>query len=154
MKHVQLGEGEYHLMLEEKIRDCIPAEIGYGIDNVGDMTAGIFVKQEIKKKSLYEDARSYVIWEATKNGLLGIEKIFLNMIFRDTENVDIGRMNFYFDLKDPFFGNNMTEWFTMIIDKNGVLGICDGVIPAIMVDNIPLDIPKLIVMTKGRVGKW
>lgn len=149
MKHIQLGEGEYSLVLEEKIRECIPAGISYGIDDDGDKIAGIFLKQEIKKKDLYGDAISEVTWEATQNGLLGIEKIFLTMIFRDTENVDIGKMNFYFDLKDSFFRNNMVEWFTMIIDKNGVLGLCDGTVPTIMIDHIPLDIPKLIVVTSG-----
>lgn len=153
MKHVQLGDGEYILTVEEKIRECIPAGIGYGIDDDGDKTAGIFLKQEIKDKDLYGDVWSEVTWEATQNGSLGIEEIFLHVIFRNDENADIGKMNFYFDLKDPFFRNNMTEWFTMIIDKNGVLGLCDGNEPTIMVNRVPLDIPKLIVMTKGRIRK-
>lgn len=151
MKSVQLGDGEYILTMEEKIRGCLPAGIGYGIDDNGDKTAGIFVKEEIENKDIYSDAISEVVWEAIKNGSLGIYKIFLNMIFRDLENVEIGKMSFYFDLENPFFRDNMIEWFTMIIGKNGVLGLCDGVMPTIMIDHIPLDIPKLVVMTKGKV---
>ena len=151
MKHVQLGEGEYYLVIEEKMRECIPAGISYGIDDDGSKTAGIFVRQEIEEKSLYENAGSETTWEDTQNGLLGIDKIFLTIIFRNSENVDIGKMNFYFDLKDPIFRDNMVEWFTMIIGKNGTLGLCDGVVPTIMVDHVPLDLPRLIVMTKGRV---
>jgi hypothetical protein len=150
MKHIQLGEGEYSLVIEEKIRECIPAGISYGIDNDGSKTAGVFVRQEIMEKGLYENAGSETIWEATQNGLLGIDKIFLTIIFRDNENVNIGKMNFYFDLEDHLFRDNMVEWFAMIIEKNGVLGLCDGVIPTIMVDHVPLDLPRLIVMTKGR----
>lgn len=153
MKSIQLGDGEYILTMEEKIRGCIPAGIGCGIDDNGDKIAGIFVKQAIKNKDIYADAISEVVWEAIKNGSLGIDKIFLNMIFRDLENVEIGKMNFYFDLENPFFRDNMIEWFTMIIDKNGVLGMCDGVVPAIMIDHIPLDIPKLMVMTNGMTRK-
>ena len=153
MKQIQLGEGEFCIFVEERIRQCIPAEIVYDIDDDGDKTAGIFVKQEIKEKNLYENAGTKVTWEAIQNGLLGIEQIFLTMIFSDPKNVDIRKMNFYFDMKDPFFRNNMIEWFTMIIDKNGVLGLCDGTIPTIMIDHIPLDMPMFIVMTQGRVRK-
>jgi hypothetical protein len=153
MKHVQLGDGEYMLTVEEKIRGCIPAGISWGIDDNGDKIAGILVKQTIKNKDIYEDVISEVTWEAIKSGSLGIDKIFLNMIFRDLENVEIGKMNFYFDLKNPFFRDNMIEWFTMIIDKNGVLGMCDGVVPTIMIDHVPLDIPRLVVMTKCMTRK-
>ncbi len=150
MKGTQLGDGEYSLMIEEKIRECIPSAIGYGIDDDGDKTAGIIVKQEIKKKNLYGNARSEAIWEAARNNGLGIERIFLNIIFRDDNNVYMGKMNFYFDLKDSS-RDDMIEWFKMIVEKNGLLGLCDGTEPSIMIDNIPLDVPKLIVITKGRI---
>jgi hypothetical protein len=49
--------------------------------------------------------------------------------------------------------DRIKEELNTIIKKNGVLGLCDGVVPTIMVDHVPLDIPRLIVMTKGRSRK-
>jgi hypothetical protein len=149
MKPVQLGDGEYILTVEEKIRDCIPATIGYCIDENNGKIAGIIMKQCIKNKYLYEDADSKVYWEAAKNGLAGIEQIFLVMTFVDSKSKVFEKMNFYFDLKDPSFSNHMLEWFEMIIEKNGILELFDGSEPSIMVDTIPLDLPKLIVATRG-----
>lgn len=152
MKHVQLGDGEYVLTVEEKMRECIPASIGYCIDEYGEKIAGIFIKQDIKNKDIYKDADSKVCWEVAKNGLAGIEKIFLIMVFIDSKSKKVEKMNFYFDLKDQSFSDNMSDWFKMIIDKHGILGLFDESEPFIMVDAIPLDIPRLIVMTKGMVG--
>jgi hypothetical protein len=150
MKPVQLGDGEYVLTIEEKIRDCIPATIGYCTDECGKKIAGIIMKQCIKNKDLYEDADSKVYWEAAKNGLAGIEQIFLVMTFRDSKSKVFENMNFYFDLRDPSFSGNMVEWFKMIIERNGILELFDGSEPSIMVNTIPLDIPKLIVATGGH----
>lgn len=151
MKSVQLGDGEYVLTIEEKIRGCVPAAIGYCTDECGEKIAGIVIKQGMKNKDLYKNADSKVYWEAAKNGLAGIEQIFLIMTFRDPESADVEKMNFYFDVKDSSFSSDMVEWFKMIIDRNGVLGLFDDSEPSIIVDAIPLDIPKLIVATRGRV---
>jgi hypothetical protein len=126
MKSVQLGDGEYILTIEEKMRDCVPATIGYCTDMYGEKIAGIIIGQGIKNKELYEDADSKVYWEAAKNGLAGIEKIFLIMTFRDSKSTNMEKMNFCFDLKDPSFSSNMINWFVMIIKKNGSLVLFDG----------------------------
>lgn len=151
MKKIQLGDGEYYLMLEERLREYIPAEISYGIEDDGSKFAGIIIQQQIENKYLYGNANSTVIWEAAQNGM-NIEKIFLDMIFRDDESVKLGEMHFYFDIKDSNFRKHMIEWFTMIIEKNGIIGLFDNTDPSIMINNIPLDMPKLIIATKGEVG--
>ncbi len=151
MKAVQLGDGEYTLTIEEKIRDCIPASIGYCTDGCGYKIAGIMIKQCMKNKDLYEDADSKVYWEAAKNGLAGVDEIFLIMTFKDPKSTTMEKMNFYFDLRDKSFSDNMVEWFAMIIEKNGVLGLFDESEATVIVDTIPLDIPKLIVATNGRI---
>jgi hypothetical protein len=148
MKPVQFGDGEYVLTIEEKIRDCIPATIGYCIDENNGKIAGIIMKQCIKNKYLYEYADSKVYWEAAKNGLAGMEQIFLVMTFMNSRSKIFEKMNFYFDLKDPSFSNCMVEWFKLIIEKNGILALFDGSEPSVMVNAIPLDIPKLIVATR------
>ena len=150
MERIRLGNGEYSLMVEERIRECIPSVISHGVDDDGVRLAGINVKREIKNKDLYADASSETIWELAQDGIL-VDKIFLTMIFRDTENVEIERMHFYFDLKDSLFRDNMVEWFMLIIGKDGMLALCDDLEPSVTIDHIPLDIPKLIVETKGVI---
>lgn len=149
MQSIKLGDAEYFLTIEEKIRECIPSIISFSTEDDGSNTAGINVKQEIKKKSLYESGNSHATWEATKDGIL-IDKIFLTLIFKDDNNIDIENMHFCFDMYDSLFRDNMVEWFTMIIGKH-MLGLCDGKEPSVIVNNIPLDIPKLIVETKGVI---
>lgn len=149
MKPVQLGDSEYALAIEEKIRDCIPATIGYCTDEYGKKIAGINIVQGIKNKDFYEDADSKVCWEAAKNGLAGMEQIFLVMTFMDSKSKNVEKMKFYFDLKDPYFNGNMVDWFKMIIDNDGILVLFDGSEPSVMVNGIPLDMPKLIVATSG-----
>ncbi len=151
MERIQLGNTEYSLMVEERIRGCIPSVISHGFDDDdGKRIAGISIEQKIKNKDLYADASSETIWEIAQNGIL-VDKIFLTMIFRDPENVEIERMHFYFDLEDSLFMDNMVEWFMLIIGNNGMLALCDDVEPSILVDHIPLDIPKLIVDTEGVI---
>jgi hypothetical protein len=149
MKPVQLGDSEYALAIEEKIRDCIPATIGHCTDEYGKKIAGINIVQGIKNKDFYEDADSQVCWEAAKNGLAGMEQIFLVMTFMDSKSKNVEKMKFNFDLKDPYFNSNMVDWFKMIIDNDGILVLFDGSEPSIMVKGIPLDMPKLIVATSG-----
>lgn len=152
MQAINLGDTEYFLAIEEKMKECIPSSIGFSIEDDGSKVAGINVKQEISKKHLYENANSHATWEATKNGIL-IDKIFLTLIFKDNEGIDIEKMCFCFDMNDSLFRNNMVEWFKMIIGKDGLLGLCDGVIPSVDIHSIPLDIPKLMVETKGIILK-
>lgn len=151
MQAIKLGDAEYFLTIEEKIRECIPSIISFSIKDDGSKMAGINVEQEIKKKPLYESGNSHATWEATKDGIL-IDKIFLTLIFKDDKNVDIEKMRFCFDMYDSLFRDNMVEWFTMIIDKH-MLGLCDGKEPSVIVNNIPLDIPKLMVETRGLILK-
>ncbi len=152
MESIKLGDTEYFLTVEEKIRECIPSIISFSTEDDGSKTAGINMKREIKKKQLFESANSKATWEATKDGIL-IDKIFLTLIFKDDKNVDIDMMCFCFDMKDSLFRDNMVDWFTMIIEKDGLLGLCDGIIPSVNINNIPLDIPKLMVETKGIILK-
>jgi len=151
VERIQLGNSEYFLMVEERIRGCIPSVISHGFDDDdGTRIAGISVEREIKNKDLYSNASSETIWELAQDGIF-VDKIFLTMIFRDPENLEIERMHFYFDLDDSLFKDNMVEWFMLIISKNGMLALCDDVEPSILVDHIPLDIPKLIVETEGII---
>lgn len=149
MRAIQLGDSEYLLKVEEMTRECVPAVIGISSDENEENIAGIIVKQYIKDKDLYTNADINVRWEAVRNGNIGIEKIFLVVTFVD-KYVDLGKMNFCFDLKDPFFREHMTEWFSMIIKKR-IIDICDGNLPSITLGNIPLDMPELIIMTGGDV---
>lgn len=145
MKFFQLGDGEYLLTTEEKIRGSVRATIGQCIDNNGEKIAGIILEQRIKNKDMFKDADSKIRWEAAKDGSAGIEKIFLIMTFRDSNSNCVEEMNFYFDLNDPCFSDNMISWFKMIIGKNGLLALFDGDDPSVFVYSIPLDMPKLIV---------
>lgn len=145
MKFFQLGDGEYLLTIEEKIRDSVRATISHCTDKDGEKIAGISLGQYIKNKDIFKDADSKICWEAAKDGSAGIEKIFLIMTFRDPSSNEVEKMNFYFDLNDPYFSVNMVEWFKMIIGKNGLLALFDGNEPSVLVYSVPLDMPKLIV---------
>jgi hypothetical protein len=145
MKFFQLGSGEYLLTVEENIRCSVRATIGQCIDMNGEKIAGIILEHHIKNKDVFKDADSKICWEAAKDGSAGIEKIFLIITFRDNNSNYEGKMNFYFDLNDPYFSDNMIDWFKLIIGKNGLLALFDGEEPSVFLHSVPLDMPKLII---------
>lgn len=106
----------------------------------------------MKNKILYGNAISEATWDISRDDILA-DKIFLTIVFKnpDNENIDTGKMNFYFDMKDPIFRENMVDWFKTIVDKDGKLYLCDGSLPSIEVNDVPLDIPKLMIRTKGVI---
>lgn len=146
MKFVDKNPGEYMLTIEEKIRECVSAIYGYGTDNDGEKIAGIIVEKPIENKELYIGIDTKSNWEAAYDPIYGIEKIFLNMNFIKIKKT----MNFYFDLKDHYSIGSMYDWLRLIIKNNGKMAICDGILPSIMVEGVPLDIPTLILTAKGK----
>lgn len=148
MQFKQTGDTEYFLIVEEKIRECLPAKIGSGVDEDGKKIAGILLDKPLEDKQIYIDIDVKSQWEAANDPKHGIEKIFLHLDF-----VGIGKkLNFYFDLKDPYFRKNMISWFSLIILKNGVMGLCDGELPSVLVENVPLDMPKMMI--QKRIYKY
>lgn len=146
MKFVDKNPGEYMLTIEEKIRECLPAMYGYGTSNNGEKIAGIIVDEPIENKGSYIDIDAKSYWEAAYDPIYGIEKIFLTINFMDIKKT----MNFYFDLKDHYSMGSMYDWLRLIIKNNGTMAICDGILPSIMIENVPLDVPALILTAKSK----
>ncbi len=137
----QTGDSEYTLIMEENMRDCILADYGVGTSPDGkNRFAAIILKEHLKDKSLYENADIKSRWEVAHSRIIGMEKVFLELNFNNGN-----KLKFYINLLDPNFISIRELWFSLIIDTNGMIAISDRTEPSIIADNIPIDVPKLIL---------
>ncbi len=145
----QTGDSEYSLLMEEKIRECIPADYGVGTTPDGKRRfAAIILKDPLKDKGLYENVDIKSRWEAAHFRVIGMEKVFLELDFGNGR-----KLNFYINLFDPNFITIRELWFSLIIDTNGMIAISDRREPSIIADCIPIDVPKLILEYMKRARK-
>lgn len=139
MEFRQAGDSEYSLIMEEKIRECIPTDYGVGTAPDGKRFAAIILKDHLKDKELYENADVKSRWEAAHFRIIGMEKVFLELDFGS------GRiLKFYINLFDPNFITIRELWFSLIIE-NGMIAISDRREPSIIADSVPVDVPKFIL---------
>lgn len=148
MEFRQIGDAEYSLIIEEKIRGCIPADYGVGITQDSKYRfAVIILKEYLKDKELYENADIETKWDAAHIRNIGLEKVFLNVNFGEERS-----LKFYIDLYNSNFIPIKELWFSLIIE-NGMIAISDKREPSIIATNVPIDIPKLILENEKRYAK-
>ena len=149
MEFRQAGDSEYSLIMEEKIRECIPTDYGVGTAPDGKRFAAIILKDPLEDKGLYENADIKSRWEVAHFRIIGIEKVFLKLDFGS------GRiLKFYINLFDLNFITIRELWFSLIIETNGMIAISDRREPSIIADGIPVDVPKFILEhLKGAIGE-
>ena len=150
MEFRQAGDTEYGLIMEEKIRESLPADYGVGMAPDGSRFAAIILREPLKDKKLYENADIKSRWEAAHFRIIGMEKVFLELNFGGERS-----LKFYIDLYDPNFIVIKDLWFSLIIETNGMIAISDKREPSIIATDIPIDVPKLILEhIRKRKEEW
>ena len=146
MEFRRTGDAEYSLIMEEKIRECLPTDYSVGIAPGGKHRfAAIILREPLKDKELYENVDIKSRWEAAYFRITGMEKVFLELNFGDKRS-----LKFYINLYDPNFIAIKDLWFSLIIETNGMIAISDKREPSIIATDIPIDVPKLIL---GHIRK-
>ena len=148
---MQTGDTEYILLMEEKIRECLPADFGVGVTQDGRYRfPAIILRESLRDKGLYENADIKTLWEAAHFRNIGMEKVFLNVNFSGERS-----LKFYINLYDPNFVMIKEVWFSLIIETNGMIAISDKREPSIIATNVPIDVPKLILEhIRKRKEEW
>lgn len=137
---------EYDVIIDEKIKECLPAKYGVGMTPDGKRSfAAIMLKEHLKNKELYQDADIKSWWEAAHDKNRGLEKVFLTMNFGERGERSL---KFYIDLYDLDFAIIRDLWFGLIIETDCMIAMSDKREPSIIATNVPLDIPKFILEYK------
>lgn len=154
MKFRKTDDNEYDYIIRQKIKECTSAEYSIGVvpgdTDVDEKYAVVKLTKQLEDKIFYQDANIKSFWEAANDKSLGIEKVFLNINFKRGD--DSRDLKFYIDLYDFGFMPIKEKWFNLIIERDGVIIISDGNIPSIMTSNIPVDIPRLVILSDKIVS--
>lgn len=150
MEFRQIGDTEYSLIIEEKIRECEYANYCVGVSPDGKRFAAIVLREHLKDKELYENADIKIRWEAAHFRIIGMEKVFLELKFGSGER----SLKFYINLYDPNFITIKDLWFSLIIETR-MIAISDKGEPSIIATNVPIDVPKLVLEhIRKRKEEW
>ncbi len=142
MKYQPCGSGEYQLMMEERVRECTPSDLGYAINKEsGRREPAIVLRQPmINKDGLkFRDIESsWGVAQASGE----VEALFLKITFKAEPGKETETIQIYIK-----FTPQVMDWFNLLISTGGELALNDSVgdVNAIMVTGIPLDIPKVIL---------
>lgn len=145
MRYQPYGDGEYQLMIEEMIRECIPYDLGYTINKELGRQEPAIVLRQIMNKDALKDRDSLSSW-AVPQSRGTVKMAFLNITFP------------WSALKEEIiikicihFSPDVIDWLKLLISTDGLLVLDDDTYQeniegrAVMVTGIPLDVPKAIV---------
>lgn len=121
MKFQQLGDGEYHLMKEEYLRESLPSDLGIALnDKSGRREPAIVFRQPLKDKGslMFRDVESS--WAVARNHSK-VEIIFLTINFKAEDGKRPERIKVCFDRFTP----QVKDWFKLLVDTGGRLVLND-----------------------------
>lgn len=143
---LEVGDGEFHLRMEEEKRDCLPCIYLTATAEDGKQYPAIMLRDRIKNKKAYMDTIADSSWILLQDRSNSIKLVFLKLDFRGA-----GKMKFCLDFSPGFLNKNNREeldiWLQYLILSDGKIAIPDGIMPAIVATGITLGIPR-------RLLKW
>jgi len=143
MKYQNFGAGEYQLMKEEHMRECTPHDLGYALNkNTDRREPAIVLRQPLKDKESLISRDIESSWSAAQESDR-VEMLFLNINFKPADGKKAALIRICIDRFSP----EVMDWFRLLISTEGEMALNDSIgdVRAIMVINIPLDIPKAIL---------
>ena len=141
---LEVGDGEFHLRLEEEKRDCLPCMYLTTTTGDGKQYPAIMLRDHIKNKKAYKDTMAYSWWFLLQDRSKSIKLVILKLDFRGA-----GVMKFCLDFSLGFLNKDNREemaiWLQYLIISDSKIAIIDGIEPAIGATGIPLEIPRLLL---------
>lgn len=141
---LEVGDGEFHLRLEEEKRDCLPCTYVMATAEDGKQYPAIMLGDRIKNKKAYMDTMVDSWWFLLQDRSKSIKLVILKLDFRGA-----GAMKFCLDFSPGFLNKENREelaiWLRYLILSDGKIAIPDGIEPAIGATGITLEIPRLLL---------
>lgn len=141
---LEVGDGEFHLRMEEEKRDCLPCIFLMATAEDGKQYPAIMLSDRIKNKKAYMDTIADSWWFLLQNRSKSIKLVILKLNFRGA-----GKMKFCLDFSPGFLNKDNREelaiWLQYLILSDGKIAIPDGIEPAIGAAGITLEIPRLLL---------
>lgn len=138
---LEVGDGEFHLRMEEEMRDCLPCMYLSATAEDGKQYPAIMLRDRIKNKKAYIDTIVDSLWFLMQDRSKSIKVIILKLDFRRA-----GAMKFWFDLSplSDSRGENLL-WFQYLLMSEGRVAIADGREPSFSATGITLNLPKMLL---------
>lgn len=150
MNYKKFGAGDYQLMKEEHLRECIPSDLGYALNKEsGRREPAIVLRQPLKDKTILKFRDIYSSWIVAQE-FDKVEMLFLNIDFKAVEGKEAALIRVCIDK----FNHDVMDWLRLLISTEGELALNDslGDVRAIMVTGVPLDIPEAILKQSGSTS--
>lgn len=146
-KVLVVGDGEFHLRMEEEMRDCLPCTFLAATAGDGTQYPAVMVDR-IKNKKTCMDTIVDSWWILMQDRSKSQKVLFLKLDFRGA-----GTMKFCLDLSPGILNRDNREelaiWLQYVISSGGKVAVVDGDAPGIVATGIWLDIPKRLL--KGEL---
>lgn len=137
---LEVGDGEFHLRMEEEMRDCLPCTYLAATAEDGKQYPAIMLRDRIKNKKAYMDTIVDSLWFLLQDRSKSIKLVILKLDFRGA-----GVMKFWFDLSPLSDSREENQlWFRYLLMSEGKVAIADGREPSFGATGITLNIPMMI----------
>lgn len=141
---LEVGDGEFHLRVEEAKKDCLPCTFMAATAEDGEQYPAIVLRDRIKNKKAYMDTMVDSWWFLLQDRKKSIKIVILKLEFRGA-----GVMKFCLDFSPGFINKSNREelfiWMQYLILSGGKITLPDGTGPAIGASGILLEIPRMLL---------